>query len=61
MPVLGNGDIHSAEDAVAMMQQTGCDGVMIARAALGDPWLFERVNAAIEAPRNPRPPTCRPA
>lgn len=50
MPVLGNGDIHTAEDAVEMMQRTGCDGVMIARAALGDPWLFERVNAAIEGP-----------
>ena len=42
VPVLGNGDIHTAEDAVEMMQRTGCDGVMIARAALGDPWLFER-------------------
>ena len=48
VPVLGNGDIHTAEDAVEMMQRTGCDGVMIARAALGDPWLFERVNAAKE-------------
>ena len=48
VPGLGNGDIHAAEDAVRMMQATGCDGVMIARGALGDPWLFERVNAAIE-------------
>ena len=48
VPVLGNGDIHTAEDAVEMMSRTGCDGVMIARGALGDPWLFERVNAAIE-------------
>ena len=48
VPVLGNGDIHTAEDAVEMMARTGCDGVMIARGALGDPWLFERVNAAIE-------------
>ena len=48
VPVLGNGDIHTAEDAVEMMQHTGCDGVMIARAALGDPWLFERVNVIIE-------------
>ena len=48
VPVLGNGDIRSAEDAVEMVRQTGCDGVMIARAALGDPWLFERVNAALE-------------
>ena len=37
VPVLGNGDIHTAEDAVEMMQHTGCDGVMIARAALGGP------------------------
>ena len=56
VPVLGNGDIHTAEDAVEMMQYTGCDGVMIARAALGDPWLFERVNAAIEGLPTPKEP-----
>ncbi len=48
VPVLGNGDIHTPEDALEMVRQTGCDGVMIARAALGDPWLFEQVNAALE-------------
>ena len=56
VPVLGNGDIHTAEDALTMMRETGCDGVMIARAALGDPWLFERVNAAIEGLPAPKEP-----
>ena len=56
VPVLGNGDIHTAEDAVEMMSRTGCDGVMIARGALGDPWLFERVNAAIEGLPAPKEP-----
>ena len=56
VPVLGNGDIHTAEDAVTMMQETGCDGVMIARGALGDPWLFERVNAALEGTPAPKEP-----
>ena len=37
-----------AEDALRMVRETHCDGVMIARGALGDPWLFERVNAALE-------------
>ena len=56
VPVLGNGDIRSPEEALKMMADTGCDGVMIARAALGDPWLFERVNAAIEGTPAPRTP-----
>ena len=56
VPVLGNGDIHSAEDAVALVKETSCDGVMIARAALGDPWLFERVNAALEGTPAPKEP-----
>lgn len=40
VPVLGNGDIWSADDAAAMMQQTGCDGVVVGRGCLGRPWLF---------------------
>lgn len=56
VPVLGNGDIHTPEDALEMVRQTGCDGVMIARAALGDPWLFEQVNAALEGAPAPKQP-----
>jgi nifR3 family TIM-barrel protein len=43
VPVIGNGDIRSGPDAVAMLRQTGCDAVMIGRAALGRPWLFAQV------------------
>ena len=43
IPVIGNGDITVAPDAVAMFEQTGCDGVMIGRAALSNPWIFSQV------------------
>ena len=57
IPVLGNGDIASAEDALAMVQATGCDGLMVGRAALGDPWLFGRIAAALKGEEIPPMPT----
>ncbi|CAM3149021.1 tRNA dihydrouridine synthase DusB [Stackebrandtia soli] len=46
VPVLGNGDIWEADDAVRMVQQTGCDGVVVGRGCLGRPWLFADLAAA---------------
>jgi nifR3 family TIM-barrel protein len=46
VPVLGNGDIWSAEDALRMVEQTGCDGVVVGRGCLGRPWLFADLSAA---------------
>ena len=49
IPVVGNGDVFSAADALNMIKETGCDGVMIARGAQGNPWIFEEIRAAMNA------------
>lgn len=54
VPVVGNGDIRSGGDARAMVEETGCDAVMIARGAEGNPWLFAQARAALD--RAPAPP-----
>lgn len=57
IPVLGNGDIFKASDAQAMMQQTGCDGVVVGRGCLGRPWLFAQLSAALRGQPLPPEPT----
>jgi nifR3 family TIM-barrel protein len=57
IPVLGNGDIYDASDALTMMAATGCDGVVIGRGCLGRPWLFAELSAAFTGSPPPTPPT----
>ncbi|MEN8198345.1 MAG: tRNA-dihydrouridine synthase, partial [Pseudomonadota bacterium] len=51
IPVIGNGDIRCFEDGLKMMVQTGCDGVMIGRGAMGQPWIFQEL---VQGPRGGR-------
>ena len=55
IPVLGNGDIWEAADALAMMAETDCDGVVIGRGCLGRPWLFAELDAALNGRPVPEP------
>jgi nifR3 family TIM-barrel protein len=59
IPVLGNGDIWSAEDALRMVRETGCDGVVVGRGCLGRPWLFADLVAAFEGTGEATRPTLR--
>lgn len=57
IPVLGNGDIWEARDALRMMRETGCDGVVVGRGCLGRPWLFRDLADVFEGREQKRPPT----
>ena len=59
IPVIGNGDVDSPEKAKAILEQTGCDGVMIGRAAEGNPWIFREVVSYLENGTIPARPTNR--
>jgi nifR3 family TIM-barrel protein len=59
VPVLGNGDIFAAEDALEMMRRTGCDGVVVGRGCQGRPWLFAELAAAFAGQPRPTPPDLR--
>jgi tRNA-dihydrouridine synthase B len=56
IPVIGNGDIKTAEDAARMYRDTGCDGVMIARGSFGQPWVFTQARALLEGKPMPATP-----
>jgi tRNA-dihydrouridine synthase len=55
IPVVGNGDVWYAADALRMRAETGCDGVMVGRGALRNPWIFEQIEALVRGTPAPRP------
>lgn len=57
IPVLGNGDVTDADSAKRMLAQTGCDGILVGRAAQGNPWIFREITAALAGEAIPQRPS----
>ena len=57
IPVIGNGDVCTTDDIMRMFDETGCDAVMVARAAQGNPWFFREAKARLEGKPTPAPPS----
>jgi tRNA-dihydrouridine synthase B len=59
IPVIGNGDIRNVTDARRMFDQTGCDGIMLGRASMGNPWIFNRIKEYLKTGEIPPEPSIR--
>ncbi|MBV6457276.1 MAG: putative tRNA-dihydrouridine synthase [Fimbriimonadaceae bacterium] len=57
VPLIGNGDVRQPDDAIRMLRETGCDGVMVGRAAIGNPWSIARIRAAMVGEAEPPQPS----
>ena len=59
IPVIGNGDLYTAQDVIRMQEETGCDGFMIARGAQGNPWIFSQILHSLKTGAKAAKPTAR--